>query len=39
VAEQIVALTLPEPPGKTTHRTGRAMAKVTGVSLSNVQRV
>jgi hypothetical protein len=32
VAERIVALTLPEPPGKTTHRIGRAMAKVTGVS-------
>jgi transposase len=39
VAERIVALTLAEPPGETTHWTGRAMAKVTGVSLSHVQRV
>ena len=39
VAERIVALTLAEPPGETTHWTGRAMAKVTGVSLSYVQRV
>jgi transposase len=38
VAERIVALTLAEPPGETTHWTGRAMAKVTGVSLSYVQR-
>jgi transposase len=34
VAERIVALTLAEPPGETTHWTGRAMAKVAGVSLS-----
>ena len=34
-----MALTLAEPPGETTHWTGRAMAKVTGVSLSYVQRV
>ena len=39
VAERIVALTLAEPPGETTHWTGRAMAKITGVSLSYVQRV
>jgi hypothetical protein len=39
VAERIVALTLAEPPGETTHWTGRAMAKVTGVNLSYVQRV
>ena len=39
VAERIVALTLAEPPGETTHWTGRAMAKVTGVSLSYVQRI
>jgi transposase len=39
VAERIVALTLAEPPGETTHWTGRAMAKVAGVSLSYVQRV
>jgi transposase len=39
VAERIVALTLVESPGETTHWTGRAMAKVTGVSPSYVQRV
>ncbi len=39
VAERIVALTLAEPPGETTHWTGRAMAKVTGMNLSYVQRV
>lgn len=39
VAERIVALTLAELPGETTHWTGRGMAKVTGVSLSYVQRV
>ena len=32
VAERIVALTLAEPPGETTHWTGRAMAKVTAFS-------
>jgi len=39
VGERIVALTLSEPPGETTHWTGRAMAKAAGVSLSYVQRV
>lgn len=39
VGEQIVALTLAEPPGETTQWTGRAMAKAAGVSLSYVQRV
>src|SRR5215207_10631172 len=38
VGERIVALTLAEPPGETTHWTGRAMAKAAGVSLSYVQR-
>jgi len=38
VGERIVALTLGEPPGETTHWTGRAMAKAAGVSLSYVQR-
>jgi len=32
VAERIVALTLGEPPGETTHWTGRVMAKVARVS-------
>ncbi len=39
VAERIVALTLGEPPGETTHWTGRAMAKLVGVSLTSVQRI
>lgn len=39
VGERIIALTLAEPPGETTHWTGRAMAKAAGVSLSYVQRV
>ncbi len=30
VGERIVALTLAEPPGETTHWTGRAMAKAAG---------
>ena len=32
VAERIVALTLGEPPGETTHWTGRVMARVAGVA-------
>ena len=39
VAERIVALTLGEPPGETTHWTGRMMAKVAGISLTSVQRI
>jgi transposase len=39
VAERIVALTLSEPPGEVAHWTGRAMAKVAGVSLTSVQRI
>lgn len=39
VGDRIVALTLAEPPVKTTQWTGRAMAKAAGVSLSYVQRV
>jgi len=39
VAERIVALTLCDPPGETTHWTGRVMAKVAGVSLTSVQRI
>ena len=37
--ERVVALTLGEPPGETTHSTGRAMAAVSGVSLRSVQRI
>ncbi len=39
VAGRVVALTLAEPPGETTHWTGRTMARAAGVSLSYVQRV
>jgi len=38
-ARFIVALTLGEPPGETTHWTGRLMAKVAGVGLTSVQRI
>ena len=36
---RVVALTCGAPPGQTTHWTGRAMAKATGVSLRSVQRI
>jgi len=39
VADRIVALTLGEPPGETTHWTGRVMAQVAGVSLTSVLRI
>src|ERR1700712_67884 len=39
IAERIVALTLAEPPGETTHWTGRVMARIAGVSLTSVQRI
>jgi transposase len=39
VAERVVALTLGEPPGETTHWTGRLMAKAIGISLTSVQRI
>jgi transposase len=39
VVERVVALTLGEPPGEATHWTGRAMAKVVGISLRSVQRI
>jgi len=37
--QRLIALTCSEPPGEATHWTGRAMAKVMGVSLRTVQRV
>src|SRR5215216_6498295 len=37
--DRVVKLTLGEPPGETTHWTGRMMAKATGVSLRSVQRI
>ena len=39
VAERVVALTLGEPPGETTHWTGRLMAKAAQISLTSVQRI
>ena len=39
VVAGIVARTLEEPPGETTHWTAPAMAKAIGVSVSSVQRV
>ena len=39
VAERVVALTLADPPGETTHWTGALMAKVVGISVSSVQRI
>ena len=39
LVDRVVALTLAEPPGETTHWTGRAMAAATGVSLRSVQRI
>jgi transposase len=36
---RIIDLTLAEPPGETTHWTGRAMAEAAGVSLRSVQRI
>jgi hypothetical protein len=39
IVKRIVDLTLADPPGETTHWTGRAMADAAGVSLRSVQRV
>jgi len=39
VAERIVALTMEQPAGETTHWTGAAMAEAAGVSVSSVQRI
>ena len=36
---EVLALTCSEPPGEVTHWTGRAVAKITGVSLRAVQRL
>jgi transposase len=36
---KVLALTCTEPPGETTHWTGRAMAKAVGISLRAVQRI
>jgi hypothetical protein len=39
VVDRVVALTLTDPPGETTHWTGRAIAAASGVSLRSVQRI
>ena len=39
VAARVVALTLDDPPGETTHWTGALMAKAAGISVSSVQRI
>ena len=39
VVKRVVALTLGEPPGETTHWTGRLMARAVGISLTSVQRI
>jgi transposase len=36
---RVLDLTLSEPPGETTHWTGRMMARASGVSLRSVQRI
>ena len=38
-ATRVVALTLGDPPGETTHWTGALMAKASGLSVSSVQRI
>ena len=39
IADRVVALTLEDPPGETTHWTAEAMARLIGVSVSSVQRI
>ena len=39
LVRKVIDLTLSEPPGETTHWTGRSMAKAAGVSLRSVQRI
>jgi Winged helix-turn helix len=39
LVDHVVELTLAEPPGQTTHWTGRAMAATSGISLRSVQRI
>jgi hypothetical protein len=39
IVQRVVALTCGAPPGEATHWTGRAMAKVSGLSLRTVQRI
>ena len=39
VVDRVVERTLADPPGETTHWTGRAMAAAAGISLRSVQRI
>jgi transposase len=39
IAERVVALTLADPPGATTHWTAVAMAEASGISASSVRRI
>lgn len=39
VEAQVIAATLADPPGETTHWTASAMAEASGISVSSVQRV
>ena len=39
VVDRVVELTLGDPPGETTHWTGRAMAAAVGISLRSLQRI
>jgi transposase len=39
IAERVVALTLADPPGETTHWTAAAMAEASGISASSVRRI
>ena len=39
VVARLIERTLGEPPGETTHWTSRAMAKVTGLAISTVQKI
>src|SRR4051794_29463592 len=39
VVERVLALTLADPPGETTHWTAAAMAEASGVSVTSVQRI
>jgi transposase len=39
VVERVVALTLADPPGETTHWTAAAIAEASGVSVTSVQRI
>ncbi len=37
--QKVIDLTLGQPPGETTHWTGRAMVEASGLSLSSIQRI